>query len=142
MFCYSCLELIIEFPAERKTDCHAPQIRKRGERERAHATASGRTLFPSVHHHPCTMIIYIYFLSWFYPNSSISSIFLLVVKGWNRQHHNQTIHSTEMFTAMNLFKILCIVTWAWSFLTLEVMKAVRGQKHPLEAKNGMKELIY
>ena len=27
-------------------------------------------------------------------------------------------------------------------LTSEVMKAVRGQKHPLDAKNDMKELIY
>ena len=30
---------------------------------------------------------------------------------------------------MNLFKILWVVTWAWSFLTLEFMEAVRGQKH-------------
>ena len=28
------------------------------------------------------------------------------------------------------------------FLTSEVMEAVRGQKHPLEVKKGMKELIY
>ena len=28
------------------------------------------------------------------------------------------------------------------FLTSEVMEAVRGQKHPSEAKNIMKELIY
>ena len=28
------------------------------------------------------------------------------------------------------------------FLTSEVMEALRGQKHPSEAKNGMKELIY
>ena len=28
------------------------------------------------------------------------------------------------------------------FLTSNLMKAVRGQKHPSEAKNGMKELIY
>ena len=26
------------------------------------------------------------------------------------------------------------------FLTSEVMEAVRAQKHPLEAKNGMKEI--
>jgi hypothetical protein len=26
--------------------------------------------------------------------------------------------------------------------TSDLMKAVRGQKHPSEAKNGMKELIY
>ena len=30
----------------------------------------------------------------------------------------------------------------WVFLTSEVMEAVGGQKHPSEAKKGMKELIY
>ena len=61
----------------------------------------------------------------------------MVVKVWNRQHHSQTIHATEKFTSMNLFKILCIVTWAWTFLTTKVMEALRGQKHPLEAKKGV-----
>ena len=28
------------------------------------------------------------------------------------------------------------------FVTTDLMKAVRGQKYPLEAKKGMKELIY
>ena len=28
----------------------------------------------------------------------------------------------------------CVMTWAQSFLTSEVMEAVRGQKHPWEAK--------
>ena len=28
------------------------------------------------------------------------------------------------------------------FLISNLIKAVRGQKHPLEAKNGMRELIY
>jgi len=28
------------------------------------------------------------------------------------------------------------------FLTFDLMEAVRGQKHPSEAKNGMKESIY
>ena len=31
--------------------------------------------------------------------------------------------------------------YAWLFLTSDVMEAVGGQKHPLEAKNGMKELM-
>ena len=31
---------------------------------------------------------------------------------WNSQHHDQTIHSTEKFISMNLFKILCVVAWA------------------------------
>ena len=39
---------------------------------------------------------------------AISSIFLLVVKSWNRQHHGQTIHPTEKLISMNLFKILCV----------------------------------
>ena len=45
----------------------------------------------------------------------ISSIFLLVVKSWNWQHHGQTIHPTENLISMNLFKILCVATWAWLF---------------------------
>ena len=61
---------------------------------------------------------------------------------WNRQHHGQTIHPTEKFYLLNFFKILCAVTWAWAFLSSDLMKAVRGQKRPLEAKKGMKELIY
>ena len=28
------------------------------------------------------------------------------------------------------------------FFDLDLMEAARGQKHPSEAKNGMKELIY
>ena len=55
---------------------------------------------------------------------AISSIFLLVVESWNRQHHGQT----EKFNSMNLFKILCVVTWAQLFLTSMVLEAVRGQK--------------
>ena len=45
--------------------------------------------------------------------SLISSIFLLVVESWNRQHQGQTLNSTEKLISMNLFKILCVVTWAW-----------------------------
>ena len=43
---------------------------------------------------------------------------------------------------MTLLQMSCVMTWAQSFLTLEVMEAVRGQKHCWEAKKGMKELIY
>ena len=32
---------------------------------------------------------------------------------------------------------MCII-----FLNSDLMKAVRGQKHPSDAKKGMKELIY
>ena len=52
----------------------------------------------------------------------ISSIFLLVVKSWNRQHHGQTIHPTKKLISMNLFKIN---QWAWLFFT---SMAVRCQK--------------
>ena len=74
----------------------------------------------------------------------LKSVFSILNKrhGRLRQHHCQTIYPIENLIPMNLFKILCVVTWAWLFLTSEVMEAVRGQKHPLEAKNGMKELIY
>ena len=41
----------------------------------------------------------------------------------------------------NLFKITGVLTWAWLFLTSDLMEAARGQKHPSEAKKGMKDLI-
>ena len=49
-----------------------------------------------------------------------------IVESWNRQHHGQTIHLSEKFNSINLFKILCVVTWAQLFLTSMVMEAVRG----------------
>ena len=58
----------------------------------------------------------------------ISSIFLPVVESWNRHHHGQTIHSKEKLISMNSFKKICVVIWAWLFLTSTVMEAVRGQK--------------
>ena len=62
--------------------------------------------------------------------TSISSLRYLINKrhgivSWKRQHHGQSIHPTEKFTSMNLYKILWIVKWAWLFLTF--MEAVRGQ---------------
>ena len=36
----------------------------------------------------------------------------IVVKSWNRQHHGQTIHPIENLIPINLFKILCVATWA------------------------------
>ena len=48
----------------------------------------------------------------------ISSIFLLVCSRFrNRQHHGQTVHPKEKQISMNLFKIVCVVTWAQLFLT-------------------------
>ena len=52
------------------------------------------------------------------------------------------MHPTFFFDSMTLLQMPCVMTWAQSFLTLEVMEAVRGQKHRWEAKKGMKELIY
>ena len=49
-------------------------------------------------------------------------------QSWNRRLHGQTIQPNRKLMSMNLFKILCVVTWAWLFLTSMVMKAVRGQK--------------
>ena len=46
------------------------------------------------------------------------------------------------FVSMTLLEMSCVMTWAQSFSTSEVMEAVRGQKHCWEAKKGMKELIY
>ena len=34
---------------------------------------------------------------------AISSIFLLVVESWNRQHHGPTIYPTEKLNSMNFF---------------------------------------
>ena len=48
-------------------------------------------------------------------------------QSWNRRLHGQTIQPNRKLMSMNLFKILCVETWAWLFLTSMVMKAVRGQ---------------
>ena len=64
---------------------------------------------------------------WLITMHFISSIFLLVVESWNTQHHGQNIHPTEKFNSINLFKILCVVTWSQLFLTSMFMEAVRGQ---------------
>jgi len=63
-------------------------------------------------------------------------------QGVGIQHHGKSINPTEKFPSINLFRILCIVIWAESFLTSEYVETVRGQAHPSEVKNGMKELIY
>ena len=53
----------------------------------------------------------------------------MVVQRWNRQFGCETIHPTQKFTSMNLFKMPCLITQSWSFLISEVVEAVRGQKH-------------
>ena len=39
---------------------------------------------------------------------------------WNRQHYGQIINPTEELISVNLFKILCVVTWL-------LMESVRRQ---------------
>ena len=53
----------------------------------------------------------------------------MVVKLWNRQFGCETIHPTQKFISMNLLQMSCVITCALSFLTSEVVEAVRGQKH-------------
>ena len=50
----------------------------------------------------------------------------------HKEKHAQTKHPTENF----------ISQIGHNFFTSDLMEATRGQKHPSEAKNGMKELIY
>ena len=61
----------------------------------------------------------------------------------NNFNRGKTIHPTENFISLSLFKIH---SWAEMFLTSDlmdpVMEAARGQKHPSEAENDMKESIY
>jgi hypothetical protein len=38
----------------------------------------------------------------------------------------------NFFVSVNLFKILGVLTWTWSFLTSKVTKALYGQKHNSE----------
>ena len=45
-----------------------------------------------------------------------------------RQHHGKTIHPTENFISMNLFKIIFVVIWEWLFVTSMVMETVKFQK--------------
>ena len=55
--------------------------------------------------------------------------YLTNVQSWNRLFGGETIHPTQKFTWMNLLQMPCVITWAWKFLTSEVLEAVRGQKH-------------
>ena len=51
----------------------------------------------------------------------------MVVESCYRRFGFETIHSTQKFTSMKLMP--CVITYACSFLTSEVVEAVRGQKH-------------
>ena len=69
-------------------------------------------------------------------NQIISIILLMrdmVVKCWKRRFGCETIHSTQKFTSMNFLQMPCVITWAWSFLTSEVVEADRGKKHHISA---------
>ena len=60
----------------------------------------------------------------------------------NSLHHDQTIHPTENFILLILFKVHSIVTWSQSLLTSGLMEAVRGQKPSSEGQKSMKEWIF
>ena len=53
----------------------------------------------------------------------------MVVERWNIWFGCETIHPTQKIISMNLLQMSCMITWAWSILTSEVVEAVRGQKH-------------
>ena len=55
------------------------------------------------------------------------------VQSWNRRFGCETIHSKQKFISMNLFQMSCVITSAWSYLSSEVVEAVRGQKHHISA---------
>ena len=62
-------------------------------------------------------------------SGKLSHQYLTNVQSWNIRFGRQTIHPTQKFASMNLLQMPCVITWAWSFLTSEVVEAVRGQKH-------------
>ena len=49
----------------------------------------------------------------------------MVVEHWNRQFSCETIHPTQKFTSK--MQMPCLIRWAWSFFTSEVVEADRGQ---------------
>ena len=55
---------------------------------------------------------------------------------------NHTSHTKVYFNESVANALRDNIGMQWPFLTSKVMEAVRGQKHPSEAKNGMKELMY
>ena len=55
------------------------------------------------HYHP-------YIITLFPNKCNLINIFI-GSPSWNSQNHGQTIHPTEKFISMNLFKILRVVTW-------------------------------
>ena len=51
----------------------------------------------------------------------------MVVERGYRQFGCETIHPTQKLTSMNLLQMPCVMTWAWTFLTTEVVESVKGQ---------------
>ena len=55
------------------------------------------------------------------------------IRLWKREYFGLGIISHYIYSVVHhwwsssQFKILCVVTWAWSFLTSQVMEAVRGR---------------
>ena len=53
----------------------------------------------------------------------------VVVKHCYRRFGCETIPPTQKFISINLLQMSCVKTWAWSFLTYDVVEAVWGQKY-------------
>ena len=56
-------------------------------------------------------------------------IVLLVVDGGTDAITDKPYILQKNLISMNLLQMSCVITWAWAFLTSEVVEAVRGQKH-------------
>ena len=56
--------------------------------------------------------------------------------------HGQTILTNWKIYFTEVSQISIRINMGMIFLTSEVMEAVRGQKHPSDVENGMKESIY
>ena len=80
----------------------------------------------------CLFVTYLSHICCFYFIYFIKTIILLirdmVVECCYRRFGCETIHPTQKYISMNLLQMSCVITWAWSFLTPEVVEAVRGQK--------------
>ena len=53
----------------------------------------------------------------------------MVVEHCYRRFGCETIHPIQKFISMDFLQMFCVITWASSLFTSEVVEAVRGQKH-------------
>ena len=66
---------------------------------------------------------------WTHQNVKTLLMILLIGDDGTDAILDKTVHPTENLISMNLLQMSCVITWAWLFLTFEVVEAVRGQKH-------------